>query len=99
MAVTPASQVPTTPASTCPCLPPGRASAPESISGCEPRFRISDRAWRPISAHLSLTEPVSYPNYYEKTCHGGQLEDVQDPRRNHPVLREVPAAGRNLGTR
>ena len=31
---------------------------------------------------------------YEKTSHGGQLEDVQDARGNHRILREIPAAGR-----
>ena len=39
---------------------------------------------------------LSYSKSYEKTSHGGQLEDVQDARRNHRILREVPAAGREV---
>ena len=41
-------------------------------------------------------QPAFYRKSYEKTCHGGQLEDVQDARGNHCILREVPAAGREV---
>jgi hypothetical protein len=34
-----------------------------------------------------------YRKSYEKTCHGGQLEDVQDARGNHCIFREISAAG------
>ena len=64
--------------------------------GCAPRFRISARPWPPISARASRKAPVSYRKSYEKTSHGGQLEDVQDARGNHRILREVPAAGREI---
>src|ERR1035438_479720 len=89
---------PTTRASTCLCWSPGRRCAPAWISGCARRFPTSARRWPPISAHRSQTAPASYGKFYEKTNHGGQLEDVQDARGNHAILREIPAAGREIRT-
>ena len=76
-----------------PLLAFGPNAQARSESGrCARRFPISARPWRKISARRSRTEKVSYRKFYEKTCHGGQLEDVQDARRNHCILREISAA-------
>jgi hypothetical protein len=52
------------------------------------------RRWRKTSAFTLRKETASYIRSYEKTVHGGQLENVQDARGNICLLREVPAAGR-----
>ena len=54
-----------------------------SISGCVLHFRILAKQWPQILARRSRMGAASYRNLYEKTSHGGQLEDVQDVRRNN----------------
>jgi phosphopentomutase len=63
-----------------------RAPGTASTSGCGRRSRTSARPWPKISERKSRTEPLSYRKSYEKTNHGGQLENVQDPRRNYRVF-------------
>ena len=82
-----------------PLLAAGAArAARREPRSCARRSPISARPWPPISAPRSHKAPVFYRKSYEKTSHGGQLEDVQDARGNHRILREVPAAGREVRT-
>src|SRR5471030_2096576 len=97
-AATPPRPLPTTAVSTCRCWFLAPRSGKVLTSECAPRFPTSARPWPKISARPSRKGPVSYRKSYEKTSHGGQLENVQDARGNHRILREIPAAGRKIRT-
>ena len=95
-AATPPRRPPTTAASTCRCWSPAPTCARASISACAPRSAISARPSPKISARTSRKARAFCHKSYENTSHVGQLEDVQDARGNHCILREVPAAGREV---
>src|SRR5215813_10362837 len=94
MAATPPRRPPTTAASTSPCWRTVRARAAAPTSACAPRSAISARPSPKTSEPGSSRGKAFCHKSYEKTSHGGQLEDVQDARGNHCLLREVSAAGR-----
>ena len=96
-AATPPCRAPITRANTCPLL----AVGPQVRAGVDLGLRAIALRHRPDGGREfrrapSRTAPAFYSKFYEKTSHGGQLEDVQDARRNHRILREIPAVGRKI---